>query len=526
MCSAICSCTNNDAILDGEKENQTEISVIQSKQAINENLSEFAQILSKVVSNNKDVRVFLKEESLKEFDKNTDVLYYLVRDEQIGDKTFREILIEASSEAQITKIEKTVPLLNIYNVRVDPLNVYPENLDVDDNEIPVAVSMPDSTYLYFNGAKYCGLAKGEVPGFNLFVVGQNSRINAKSISMVEDNNIRNKAGLKRATAKTVMFKSPEFDGRGQTLKKDVVAPTSILGSKATAAYYFFYKDDNSIQQKAYQRDYIYYGIRPDKMTGSLNASVSEYLVYIKINKYAYDKIARNKTEVEDPHLKTNEYSQKKHPLTDDELIEKFWTTGIYDFKFDIIKSSQSVATTVYIPLHPSDIWNFNIDYEETPATKLKHSKHTYKIDPLKFTSKDVYLEPIDLGKWHISNEAMSRKIIVYEEDVDKDVTDTETYVVQKAKSYNFNGNLKLNIGLKVEEILNVANLESSVSGALNDNTTTTETVSVTTHTKYGSDPLGSTDIYFYDPIITDKKLNDYSLKTYNAGYVTFGIVAK
>ena len=293
VCSAFYSCTNSDeAIVDDGQESQFGVFVNPSKQIVDENLSEFAGILSKVIANNKDVRVFLKNESLKEFDKNTDVLYYLVCDEQIGDKTFRELLVEVSSEEQISKIEKNVPLLNIYNVRVDPLEVFPENLDVEDNDIPIAVSLPDSTYLYFNGVREYGLAKGEVPGFNLFVVGLNSRVDAKSIAIANNNQIRNKRGLKRATSKTIMFKAPDFDGResNRSIRKSALfAPTSLFGNYARDAYSVYNENGSTIRQKAFQRDYIYYGLTPDNPRGRLNGSISEYLVYIMIDPNEYFK---------------------------------------------------------------------------------------------------------------------------------------------------------------------------------------------------------------------------------------------
>lgn len=103
-------------------------------------LAEFAGILSKAVAARQDVRDFLKKESLKEFDKNYDVLYALVCDEMIGDETFRDVLVSYSSEEAVSDIENALPLLNIYNARIDVLEVYPEKMDVADNEIPVAFS--------------------------------------------------------------------------------------------------------------------------------------------------------------------------------------------------------------------------------------------------------------------------------------------------------------------------------------------------------------------------------------------------
>lgn len=61
----------------------------------------FAQILSAATFDNKDVREFLKTEALKKFDKNYDILYLAVKDEMIGDLTFRQTLASYSSEEAI-----------------------------------------------------------------------------------------------------------------------------------------------------------------------------------------------------------------------------------------------------------------------------------------------------------------------------------------------------------------------------------------------------------------------------------------
>lgn len=47
-------------------------------------MADFARVLSKAVADRQDVRQFLKDEALKQFDLNYDILYGAVKDEQIG----------------------------------------------------------------------------------------------------------------------------------------------------------------------------------------------------------------------------------------------------------------------------------------------------------------------------------------------------------------------------------------------------------------------------------------------------------
>ena len=204
----------------------------------------------------------------------------------------------------------------------------------------------------------------------------------------------------------------------------------------------------------------------------------------------------------------------------------FWTKGMYEFKFEIIKSTKKEADVVYVPLRPEEIWNFNIKYEKTNATWLKHSKHTYKIDPNNFTAKDVFLyDMVDLGKWDISKEALDRTIVISEVDRSGEITTETTNQVQVAKGWNFSGNTKLNIGLKLSEIVNVGG-ELGFTGTADKKTTTTKTIKVTTRKNLTSDDLGRISIYFYDPIILSKNGSIFELKTYNTGHVKFGIIAK
>jgi hypothetical protein len=78
-------------------------------------LVEFAKVLSKAVHERKEVREFLKNEALKQFDRNYNVLYYLVSDELIGGESFRDILISYSSDEVVGEIEKKCSVIEYTN---------------------------------------------------------------------------------------------------------------------------------------------------------------------------------------------------------------------------------------------------------------------------------------------------------------------------------------------------------------------------------------------------------------------------
>lgn len=124
----------------------------------------------------------MKEEAIKKFDKNYNVLYYLVKDRKIKEKTFRELLVETSSEEQISQIENNVHLLNILIPEIALFNIKAENLEIKDNEISVAVKKENGTYLYLNGKMEMIVPKGEIPDFHVLVVRENNRVDPTSIS--------------------------------------------------------------------------------------------------------------------------------------------------------------------------------------------------------------------------------------------------------------------------------------------------------------------------------------------------------
>lgn len=516
------SCNNEDLPTEFQKDNRIQAGVTKKSEK-EDDLATFAGILSKATYARKDVREFLKTESLKQFDKNYDALYYLIKDENIGRETFRDILISYSSKETIEMIEENLPLLNILIPEITIFDVKPENLNTEDKEIPVVVSKKSETTLFLNGKEELNLEKGLVPDFHVFVVNENSRV------IVPEKGQNVKA---MGTKASIMFKSPNYDGslKGQAATKSnpgVVDP-GVPGIKAIQAYMHFRLDDGSIRQKAFQRDYIYYGITPEEKTGSLNRSVSEYISFIEVDPNAYFKISdqiRTGRPSDDPFIEHYETSQKKSALSENELLDRMWTKGSYDFRFEIITSTKENPQIIYIPLKPNQLWNFNIEYTRIHSTAFRHSKHTYKIDPYKFTSKRVYLNEknISFGKWDLSEESIYRYVNIMEEDESIESTYSDTYESVRVKADKFNGDVKLTVGLGEGK-----SISGGASSEVTNSNTTKESKTITIIRKEKSDPLGSIRIYFYDPIIDDlyMQLRHCEMHTYNTGIVTFAISVK
>ncbi|MCM1150542.1 MAG: hypothetical protein NC209_08270 [Alistipes sp.] len=476
-------------------------------------LSVFAEALSKATYNREDVREFLKEEAVKQFDKNYDVLYALVKDKEIGGSTFRDILVEYSSEAKIAAIEENIPLLNILVPKIAIFGIAAENMDCTDPEIPVAVSKAKTTSLYLNGECAADLEKGEIPDFHTFVVNENSRVIVDAIT--------------RSGEQTFRFISPNYDGSiredEEPQTRSTAMTASEVGSKAVMAYNYFYTSDSGSNSRTYQRDYIYYGITPANGNGTLNRLVSEYISFLEVDPKAYFKIADQKTgeAYEDPYIKANQTSQEKRALTNAELLDRMWTKGAYDFRFEIFSTNNEQPVIIYLPLRPDELWDFHIASSYRHSTWFRHSKYTYTIDPNKFTIKRVYLKnkQISFGKWDLSQEALERYISIYEEDKEARYETTVSHQVTKMTSWKVNGEIKFGFGKN-------STTSGTVDGGVSGSTTKTETKAYKFERNEKDDNLGSIKIYFFDPIIDGKSGSNYLVHTYNTGYVSFGLAVE
>lgn len=535
MSAILCFSCSNEELPNQEPKNDN----IHTRAYSNDNTEKdslkcaFASVLSKVIHERQDVREFLKDEAVKQFDKNYDILYAKIKNEKINGTSFRDILLSYSSDEIISDIEQKVPQLNILLPEIPMLEIYPEEYDSSDKEVPVAVSKKNETVLYYDGTCTNSLKKGEVPGFHIFVVNENSRVIVHPET--------------RATGASFTFKSPNFDGTNKqtiqtrqiaqtrqsvetrstnTTTRSVTEESSVVGQSAINAYQYFYKNDGSINSAALQRDYIYYNITPQRTSGSLNQNVSEYISFLEIDPKAYFKMSDQKNSDstnDDPHIKENSVSQKKKDFTEAELIDKLWTKGAYDLRIEVVTSTKGNPQILHIPLKPNEIWNFNLKRDYRHSTLFRHSKYTYTINPDNFTAKRVYLtsNQISFGKWNLAEESIYRYVTFIEEDEDGLESEISyTYDMTKVNSDKFNGDVKLEVGLGESKLTGGTSTEVSSS------TTTKESKTIKVRRNEKSDDLGSITIYFYNPII-EKKLSDglYQIQAYSTGIVTFGITA-
>ena len=484
----------------------------------------FAVILSKAVSNNQALRQFIKEDAQKQFDNDHDVFYPYVRNTDVeGGKTFRDILLQFCSESELTSIENSLPLLNIL---VPDLACYGafgiDEWNTADEDIAVSYALGnENSVFYVDGDSALSLPHNQIPGFPFIVVKTNAHMKivntfaTRGMSMdnlqydfIDDvfNREKNPDALSTRTVSYINYDVPT-DG-------DYLSANE-LDANIINAYNYYKNNPSSID-----RDVIYYHMNSagsDK--GKLDPYYRECLYKFRVNPLAYSSIAEKNEG--DPWYDT-ECHHHKSPFSKEELIEKIWRDGMFDFNFWIshgVDNQQTITKAKIVSVPPSKLFQFKkIKQDYRHPTAFRKSLYTYTVELSDLKSlwvdvaafnnnKDLYLFE---RAWDLTKEAQNVYIAVEERDpsitIEKTTSVVNSYTLKT--DFAFESAVKTNYGI--------------TSG-----TTETETVKMSWMQK--SDDLGGAYMNFYDPVIIaadgsgGKKYKMYTITT---GAVEMMIIPK
>lgn len=512
LCGALFSCTQDENGTVGvQVDNRRSVNTLRVDSA----QKEFAKILSRAVYNNLEARTFIKEEALKQFDKDYDVFYPTVKDKELKNgQTLRELLLSYTSPERLEQIERSLPLLTIY---VPDLSLFVDvnahNWDVNDEEVPVAFSnAKEGSVLFLNGDSVMTLEKDEIPGYQLLLVKNNERVRVRPHSNIT------RTGTEQLSYE---FLDEAFDG---SIVSEEPVKTRVDNEPDWANEYLDKDKMNPLIAQAWetmketptlQRDYIYYGLTPTHQEGTLNMSIDEYLYRFQIDPNAYFKIA---DQTGDPKIKVNESTSNKiSELSREEIIRRLWTEGRFELKFRFftgVKNSTALnPADLTFSVSPNDLFNINITTDRRHPTGFRHTKYTYTIDPNQLGRKWYYPQrhghDSRLPKWDISQQSLERYILVYESD------ESETYKETKTYSTTYTTGFKSN----AEGSLGVGKVGVKVGLGVDATQVQTNTSSVEVITNKGDDYLGSLNLYFYDSIIVkEREASKQGLFWKRAGY--------
>lgn len=414
-------------------------------------LDDFTVILSKAVANDKDLRDFIKVESLKQFDKDYDVFYPFVKNERLSSGiSFREALLKYTTEDKLEQIESNCPLLNIFVPDWSWINGYSaDSWDTNDDFVTVSRKDDgDKHVIYYNGSVYDTVETDGFPSYPVLIVKNNGRLrvsNARTRSSeatyefthkeFDNTNIQTRANRKWHYDPVLMpvTGSPDF------------VPESAIDPLLIKAYSEF--EDKSIDG-ACQRDYVYYGMSKSNTDhGVYRGYIREQLYRFKISKGTYGFIA---DQNDDPKLhETIDVIGRKNSKDSTELYNEIWTEGSFAFQFDIfigIKGKGNdgyIAKKILLPECARDVYDLSkVRRKYKHQTGLERGHYIYYFNPEDLVPKWIYPEnPVYLPEWDISNESTDIYVQISEIDDSETKTYTRTRTYRYTSNFSVDGNI-------------------------------------------------------------------------------------
>lgn len=520
LCAFTFSCTG-DLI-----ENQSEQDLVTPSLEItslteNDAKRQFAEILSKAIYENIELRRFIKEKAIQQFDNDFDVFYPILKNEEVENNgTFRNILLKYTTEEELSNIERALPLLNIYVPDLSLFtNITPYNWDIADNQIPVTFkeNQTSKMALYFNGEKSGEIPQNSIPGFHLLVVKNNERVVPVSINT-------------RGVANSYQFIDNAFDGTNSKQKnpltRSVSEPDNIdwisdgMVDPIVKSAYEKMKANPSLQ-----RDYVYYGLTENNKEGSLNMNIDEYIYRFQISPSSYFTMADQQGDpTREKGTVNNEkgtVSNKKSEISDEEALNRFWIDGNFEIVLQVftgVKNIKEQTINEYVfNVKPQYLFNVPIEKSYRHKTMFRHSKYYYTIDPHKLERKWYYPRmnghDTRLPKWDISTQSLERFIIVFERDADEKITSVQNRTITFAANFKSSA----------EGTVPIGKTGASVKVGLGYDTTksTSTSSTITIETTKTSDQLGTLTLNFYDAVIVEKN----SQKGYRPKNISNGTVS-
>lgn len=517
ICCALCLNALTSCNSDYSEVNDLNPTSLYEKQNISESEAQesFARILSLVVSKEASVRKFLKDEAIKQFDKDYDVFYPYVKERIIGDgQTFRDILVSYSSEERVSEIERSLPLLTIMVPDLSDFGAFSvEEWDTEDDQVAVTYRTGnDNSVFYAEGDSLLSLPEEDLPAFPFLVVKSNERMK-----------VVGKVGMTRAGGEASYmydFADPAFDGmttkqtrasyydetNTEQIPDDKPYMKRAEMDKRCVEAYNLYKGNNNL----IDREYIYYNLSPsNSQNGILNRNIREKLYKFRISPELYQKLTMPENAQEDPHLNSEATFYKKGLPSHGQIAKDLWTDGAFEFVIDVYMGNSSLAETKTFSVRGNDLFyisKFNVRYKH--KTAFRHSKWWYSTTPDKLKARWVNLSDQNFyltKTWDLLTDPLSIYIKVFERDSGKKIRTTDSYTT----TYTAN----TNVGTEFN--IDAVKFNIGFSGGI----TTSKTTTISYEYADENDELGSIYFNFRDPvIISDKSVSTkgyemYSLKT-------------
>lgn len=474
------SCNENlmsDASLDGEF-SETKISNTEIKK-------EFGVALAKVLAESSPARKLIRNEALKKIDHDYDVLYLLVKDEKLSSNTtLEELLLNYVDKELLESIERQIPNLTILVPQL-PENTFSAELWDVDNEIPVVGIRIDETNdvpVFDSSGNESVIEAQYIPGYPIVVVKENERI-ASGNMLTKSLTGSNSSTFVVKSSPTLIFSflDDTFDNLNPKDQDEMKVFTKASSSGSLVApeqlqrLYDAY--DIYANTDGWQRDYVYYGITPNKTKGPFNYQCMEHIVGFEMIGDALEVFNKISDQAADP-----KYDPNKSLGTGRNSAGKGgWTDGEFEFKIKMYlgKGNELVK---YLRISPDKIFTLG----RKASGNMTSAGMRYVLEGMKTEKVDVCLP---LFEWNLEDCGSKVKFVIEEVDSQETIKKTTSMTTEFITSFETttSSGEKEKVGTKYGNSIR------------NSSTVTYET----TETK-GSDELGEFYVNFGDDIIAGK----------------------
>lgn len=511
-------------------------------------LRDFSIALSKVISTNESARVLLKNEAMRQFDNDYDVLFANASGMVVADgKTFAEMIQEALGEtATVEDILSLVPTLTIYVTDItwlDPDGFRADRWDTSDSRVSVTYigTGKECEKLYANGSFIGRIEPYTIPGGPVLIVKKSERVRASvstrsgedvSYEYIADayNPECNIPDTKYNNYYTGPYTWNWLEGQtpGEHAETMTISMLNSINPDIISAYEMF-----KTHQYALQNDYICYGMTPDSLQGTLHNNVHLRLVRFKIHPSAFDyvideegidrKFTGNSWSTDD-----NGHGASAEPSVST-VYSKIWSDGRLEIHVETYGLSGTTQYLLNEDVHNVDIADLftvnqqSIKREQWGSTPIKwYITWRYSIanrNETTLTEKWYYpANTADLPTWDlVNNSAFYMRFTEHDSGATTNTQVTATN--KKANSFSLSG--EGSVGISIGGQAGTVKLGLGWSSTNED----TYTQSITRTVTQKDEVLLGQVIQYTDNYITGRTgVVRYGVHSYNGGSFEFTVL--
>lgn len=455
---------------------------------------EFSKALSKSLIKSTKLKEIIKLESLKKFNRDSDVLYQMIKNNTVENNKTVESLIKENyiKTTDYDDLLFDLPTLTIYVPTLPNDSFSPEKWNLNDNPaVAVRNENSNDAIMVFNDGSINKIEGKYTPSFPVLVVKENQCIidqRNKDYDSYKTDEIVTPDGIRFRYIDNNF--NANKSGNPDVVLQNPPPPTPLpanVDQKLYDAYTIYNQNPNLA---GWQRDYVYYNITPTSPNGPFSYDFQEHITSFRMSStdplFNYMYLSDSQIGMPDPLA---------NYLIED-INASHWTMGYYILRLECIFNDKvGIGTAFYT--------NFQV-----PPTKLFDLYYT----PIHFGGFTFYQltgainKKVDvrvpLFNWDLNQYASKIRLSIDEVDTTVLMTSEFTDNVKYAANFSISPvyDFLVKVGLKFG-----ASIESN------------EIKKTATQYTLGSDPLGSVIINFADKIIINQSATGVTTRKYNSG---------